>query len=139
MAGILDGRTGKRDPGFTVFDTEGDVVNRKRTDRVRDLDIDFDLEQRKLLVERVDGECRQFDLETDRRAATDGSVTFRTDVTLRRDESVGELVEGDLANGVVVRAVEEDAVSPADVVRVRLDQAFGRRSPTGFGSQTSSG
>lgn len=32
-----------------------------------------------------------------------------------------ELAEGDLANGVVVRAVEENVVSPSDVVRARLD------------------
>ena len=35
-----------------------------------------------------------------------------------------ELGEGDFANGVVIRAIEEDAVSPSDVIRARNDPGF---------------
>ena len=118
-AEILDGGTVKHDREFAFFDTEGTVVNGKRTDRVHKIDVDFDLEQRKLLVERTDGECRQFDLETDRQAATEWfSNAFETDLTLRRDESLGFVDRREMGPSVVSTATVETVASWFDGMTV---------------------
>lgn len=116
-AEILDGGTLEHDREFALFDSEGNVVNGKRTDRVHDLNVDTDPERNNLRVETTEGESRQFDLETDREAAAEwfGDV-FEADLTLKRDGSLGFVDRRDMGPSVISTATVETVASWFDGV-----------------------
>lgn len=118
-AAILDGGTLAHDREFALFDGAGDVINGKRTDRVHDLSVDYDTDQRTLLVETPDGERHRFDLETDRESAAEwfGDV-FDADLTLRRDASLGFVDRREMGPSVVSTATLEAVASWFDEVTV---------------------
>ena len=60
---LLPGGTLRYDREFALVDADGEVLNGKRTDRVHDLETDFDPETRTLTVEPPAGERRSFALE----------------------------------------------------------------------------
>lgn len=102
---ILAGGTLARDREFALFDTAGDVVNGKRTDRVHDLSTDFDSASGELTVTTSDDETRQFDLDDDRdRAERWFSDFFEADLTLRRDTSLGFVDRREMGPSVISTA-----------------------------------
>ncbi|SDR20096.1 MOSC domain-containing protein [Natronobacterium texcoconense] len=119
-ASIVDGGTLARDREFALFDADGEVVNGKRTDRVHDLETDFDPETGELLVE-TDGESRQFDLESadERERAADwfGDV-FDLEVTLERDRSLGYVDRREMGPSVISTATLETVASWFDDLTV---------------------
>lgn len=107
-AEVLSGGTVERDREFALFDSDGDVINGKRTDRVHDLDVDFALEQSELVVEPADGESQQFDLKADREAAAEWfSSFFEADLTIRRDTSLGFVDRREMGPSVISTATIE--------------------------------
>ncbi|QLK26536.1 MOSC N-terminal beta barrel domain-containing protein [Natrinema zhouii] len=104
-ADILEGGTVAHDREFALFDGDGDVFNGKRTDRIHDLDADFDLEAREVALETPDGERQRFDLETDREAAADWlSEFFGIELSLKRDRSLGFVDRREMGPSVISTA-----------------------------------
>jgi len=120
-ARILDGGTLAFDREFALFDTNGDVLNGKRTDRVHDLRTDFDPASRTFHVETPDGRTEEFDLgdETDRRRAEEWfSTVFDVEVTLCRNDSRGFVDRPELGPSVVSTATLEAVASWFDDLTV---------------------
>jgi len=118
-AEILDGGTLAGDREFALFDAEGDVVNGKRTDRVHDLQTEYDRDDQTLTVETAAGETASFDLvaEADRAEAWFGDV-FDADLTLRRDTSLGYVDRREMGPSVVSTATLETVASWYDEMTV---------------------
>ena len=118
-AAVLDGGTLERDREFALYDADGEVLNGKRTDRVHDLETEFDPDTGALRVDPPDGESRQFDLEADRETAVEWfGEDFDADLTLRRDESLGFVDRRDMGPSVVSTATLAELASWFDDVTV---------------------
>jgi uncharacterized protein YcbX len=111
-ARVLDGGTLEGDREFALFDAAGEVVNGKRTDRVHDLDTDFDPATGELTVVTNEGERRRFDLgaERDRAAGWFGEF-FELDLTLERDRSLGYVDRREMGPSVISTATLETVAS----------------------------
>jgi uncharacterized protein YcbX len=118
-ATVREGGTLAHDREFALFDAGSDVINGKRTDRVHDIETDFDPETGTLRVEAPDGETRWFDLETERAAAERWfGAFFEADLTLRRDTSVGFVDRPEMGPSVVSTATLETVASWYDEMTV---------------------
>ncbi|WP_408958406.1 MOSC domain-containing protein [Natrinema sp. 74] len=107
-AAIREGGTIARDREFALFDADGEVVNGKRTDRVHDLNTDFDPDTGDLTVETADGERRQFALEREREAAAEWfSEVFDADLSLERDTTLGFVDRREMGPSVISTATLE--------------------------------
>lgn len=118
-ATVLDGGTLKNDREFALFDADGNVLNGKRTERVHELATEFDTESGTYRVETPDGDSRQFDLETERESAAQWfSEFFDTDLTLRRDTSVGFVDRREMGPSVISKATLETVASWFDEMTI---------------------
>ncbi|WP_415380566.1 MOSC domain-containing protein [Halosimplex sp. TS25] len=109
---ILEGGTLRHDREYALFDTDGEVLNGKRTDRVHDLATDFDPVSGELAVETPDGEEREFDLDAEReRAAEWFGDFFDADLELHRDDSLGYVDRREMGPSVVSTATLEAVAS----------------------------
>ncbi|WP_435551438.1 MOSC domain-containing protein [Natrinema sp. CGMCC1.2065] len=116
---VLAGGTLAHDREFALFDADGEVVNGKRTDRVHDLETDFEPSTATLSVTAPDGERRQFDLETDREAAADWfGDFFDAELSLERDESLGFVDRREMGPSVISTATLETVASWFDGMTV---------------------
>lgn len=116
---ILDGGTFKYDREFALFDTDGDVLNGKRTEQIHDLSTDFDPVSKTFSVETTDGEIEQFDLDTDDETAAEWfSDYFSVDLKLRRDPSLGFVDRREMGPSVISTATLETVASWFDEVTV---------------------
>ncbi|WP_340098874.1 MOSC domain-containing protein [Salinibaculum salinum] len=101
-ATVLDGGTLASDREYALFDADGDVINGKRTARVHELTTAFDRATDELRVETPAGECQRFDLDSERdRAEAWFEEFFDTDLTLRRDETLGFVDRRDMGPSVI--------------------------------------
>ena len=120
-ADVLEGGTLARDREFALFDDEGEVINGKRTDRVHELQTDFDPETGELEVEAPDGERVRFDLESeadrDRAEAWFGDF-FDADLTLERDRSLGYVDRREMGPSVISTATLETVAGWFDEMTV---------------------
>ena len=106
-AEILPGGTLSRDREFALFDVDGDVFNGKRTDRIHDLNAEFDPETGELSVATPAGDRERFALEADEgrdRAASWLGDFFGADLTLERDDSLGYVDRREMGPSVVSTA-----------------------------------
>lgn len=120
-AKIRDGGTLAYDREFAFFDTDGEVINGVRTDRVHAFETDFDPEAVELTVEPSAGESRRFSLDTNsgrERAETWFSNFFDVDLTLERDTVTGYVDRPDMGPSVVSTATLESVASWFDSVTV---------------------
>ncbi len=116
---VLEGGTLARDREFALFDADGEVVNGKRTDRVHDLETDFEPSTATLSVTAPDGERLEFDLETDREAAAAWfGDFFDADLSLERDESLGYVDRREMGPSVISTATLETVASWFDGMTV---------------------
>ncbi|AEH36204.1 MOSC domain-containing protein [Halopiger xanaduensis] len=125
-ASILEGGTVEYDREFALFDDGGEVINGKRTDRVHDLETDFDPATRELVLEAPDGERRRFALadEADReRAEAWFGDFFDEDVTLERDRSLGYVDRREMGPSVVSTATVRQVASWFDEEGMTLEGA----------------
>jgi uncharacterized protein YcbX len=109
---FLPGGTLQYDREFALFDTDGDVMNGKRTDRVHDLETEFDPATRTLTVGTPAGERRSFALEeeTDEAAAW-FSDCFGMDLSLERDTDLGYVDRRSMGPSVISTATLEEVAS----------------------------
>jgi uncharacterized protein YcbX len=125
-AEVLPGGTLADDRTYALFDSEGDVLNGKRTARVHDLDTDFDRDAREFVVETPDGTVERFDLDGDpERAEAWFSEFFDADLTLERDDRLGYVDRREMGPSVVSTATLREVASwfddlTVDSVRRRL-------------------
>jgi len=117
-ATVTPGGTLAHDREFALFDGDGEVLNGKRTDRVHDLDTDFDPATGELLVE-LDGQRHRFALADDPAAASEWfSEVFGVDLHLERDRELGYVDRRDMGPSVVSTATLREAASWFDDVTV---------------------
>ncbi|RLM83785.1 MOSC domain-containing protein [Halobellus sp. Atlit-38R] len=118
-ATVLDGGTLEHDREFALFDSVGDVVNAKRTDRVHALATDFDPESGALAVETPEGETERFVLAQEReRAAAWFGEFLDLDVSLRQDVSLGFVDRREMGPSVVSTATLREFASWFDDISV---------------------
>ncbi|THE66405.1 MOSC domain-containing protein [Salinadaptatus halalkaliphilus] len=118
-ASILEGGTLAHDREFALFDTDGEVINGKRTALVHDIETDFDPETTELVVTTPDGDGVEFDLETDReRAEAWFGDYFDESVTLERDRTRGYVDRREMGPSVIATATLETVASWFDDVTV---------------------
>jgi len=116
---VLDGGTLAFDREFALVDTDGDVVNGKRTDRVHDLRTEFDLDRREVTVTPTSGNPRTFDLEGDPdRAASWFSDFFGIELTLKRDTELGYVDRRGMGPSLISTATLEEVASWFDEMTV---------------------
>lgn len=116
---ILDGGTFRYDREFALFDTEGEVLNGKRTEQIHDLSTDFDPVSKTFSVETTDGIIEQFDLDTDDEMAAEWfSDYFSVDLNLRRDPALGFVDRREMGPSVISTATLETVASWFDEVTV---------------------
>jgi len=109
---LLDGGTLRYDREFALFDSDGEVLNGKRTDRVHDLRTGFDPATRTLTVEAPTGESRSFDLDGDpERVAEWFAAFFGVDLSLKRDTGLGYVDRRSMGPSVVSTATLEEVAS----------------------------
>ena len=117
-ATVTPGGTLAHDREFALFDGDGEVLNGKRTDRVHDLDTDFDPATGELLVE-LDGQRHRFALADDPAAASEWfSEVFGVDLHLERDRELGYVDRRDMGPSVVSTATLREVASWFDDVTV---------------------
>ena len=120
-AEILPGGTLARDREFALFDDNDEVLNGKRTDRVHDLQTDFDTATGELQVKTPAGETERFALndaaDRDCAEAWFGDF-FDLDLTLERDDSLGYVDRRELGPSVVSTATVEELASWFDDLSV---------------------
>ena len=105
---VLEGGTLQYDREFALFDSDGEVLNGKRTDRVHDLETDFEPATRTLTVETPAGEQRSFALEAAPRAAAEWlSDVFEVDLSLERDTDLGYVDRRSMGPSVISTATLE--------------------------------
>lgn len=110
--GILDGGTLAFDREFALYDSDDEIFNGKRSDRIHRLSSEFDPQTYELSVETAAGDPRCFDLETERdRAARWFSSVFDVDLTLRRDQSLGYVDRRDMGPSVISTATINEIAS----------------------------
>lgn len=98
---VLDGGTLDHDREFALFDSDGDVINGKRTDRIHALETDYDVETGVLTVTSPDGE-REFEPTTDPEPAEHWfGEYFDCEVELRRDTSRGYVDRREMGPSVI--------------------------------------
>ncbi|OLZ40652.1 molybdenum cofactor biosysynthesis protein [Natrinema saccharevitans] len=125
-AAVREGGTLAHDREFALFDADGEVVNGKRTDRVHDLETDYEPSTATLSVTAPDGDRRRFDLEADREAAAAWfGDFFDADLSLERDASLGFVDRREMGPSVISTATLETVASwfdgtTVDGVRRRL-------------------
>ncbi|QGN07965.1 MOSC domain-containing protein [Halorhabdus sp. CBA1104] len=120
-ARVRPGGTLEHDREFALFDTDGDVLNGKRTDRVHDLETDFDPGSSTLTVRPPDGDRREFDLDSDaesERTQAWFSDFFDIELTLERDESLGFVDRREMGPSVVSTATLREVASWFDTLSV---------------------
>jgi uncharacterized protein YcbX len=111
-AAVRDGGTLAHDREYALFDTQGEVLNGKRTDRVHDLRTDFDPETGAFAVETPAGETERFVLPDDRdRAEAWFSEFFEVDLTLERDGSRGFVDRREMGLSVLSTGTVEEIAS----------------------------
>ncbi|ELY96415.1 MOSC domain-containing protein [Natrialba taiwanensis] len=116
---VLDGGTLRYDREFVLVDTDGDVINGKRTDRVHELETDFDPAARKMTVETADGDERRFDLESERERVEEWfSDYFGTELVLERDESLGFVDRREMGPSLISTATLRTVASWFDEMTV---------------------
>lgn len=109
---LLPGGTLQYDREFALFDGSGEVLNGKRTDRVHDLDTDFDPATRTLGVEPPAGERRSFGLEADTEEAAEWlSEFFGVALSLERDTDLGYVDRRSMGPSVISTATLEEVAS----------------------------
>lgn len=107
---IVDGGTLAHDREFALFDTDGDVLNGKRTDRVHDVETSYEPDTRRLAVDAPDREPVTFALddEGDRARAADWfSSVFDVELTLDRDQNLGYVDRREMGPSVISTATLE--------------------------------
>jgi uncharacterized protein YcbX len=125
-ADVTEGGTLADDRTYALFDSDGDVVNGKRTARVHDLDTDFDRDTHEFVVETPIGAVERFDLDDDpKRAEVWFSDFFDEDLTLERDDRLGYVDRREMGPSVVSTATLQEVASwfedlTVDSVRRRL-------------------
>lgn len=120
-ARVLDGGTLEFDREFALFDTDGAVFNGKRTDRVHDLDTEFDPSTGELVLETPDGDHKRFRLDEDdehERVSEWFGEYFDEALTLSRDRSLGFVDRREMGPSVISTATLEAVASWFDDVTV---------------------
>ncbi|OAQ54180.1 hypothetical protein HTG_01205 [Natrinema mahii] len=118
-AAVREGGTLAHDREFALFDADGEVVNGKRTDRVHDLETDYEPSTATLSVTAPDSKRRRFDLEADREAAAAWfGDFFDADLSLERDDSCGFVDRREMGPSVVSTATLETVASWFDGMTV---------------------
>ena len=111
-ADVLGGGTLEGDREFALFDTEGDVVNGKRTQRVHDPETDYDPDTGRFVVETPSGETEEFVLAREReRAEAWFGDFFDLELTLERDVRRGFVDRREMGPSVVSTATLETIAS----------------------------
>jgi uncharacterized protein YcbX len=113
-AEILEGGTVAHDREFALFDSEGEVINGKRTARAHELSTEFDPDSVRLSVETPDGRSHQFSLDepVERDRAEEWFADFfGVDLSLERDESLGYVDRRDMGPSVISTATIETVTS----------------------------
>jgi len=109
---VLPGGTLRYDREFALFDSDGDVMNGKRTDRVHALDTDFDPAARTLAVGTPAGERRSFELDGGTAEAAEWfSDFFGVDLSLERDTDLGYVDRRSMGPSVISTATLEEVAS----------------------------
>ncbi|MCD2204374.1 MOSC domain-containing protein [Halobacterium sp. KA-6] len=125
-ADVTEGGTLADDRTYALFDSDGDVVNGKRTARVHNLDTDFDRDTHEFVVETSSGAVERFDLDdAPKRAEVWFSDFFDEDLTLERDDRLGYVDRREMGPSVVSTATLREVASwfedlTVDSVRRRL-------------------
>ncbi|ELZ06092.1 MOSC domain-containing protein [Natrialba asiatica] len=118
-ASVLDGGTLQYDREFALVDTDGDVINGKRTDRVHELATEFEPASRDVIVETSDGDERRFDLETERERVEEWfGDYFGAELTLERDESLGFVDRREMGPSLISTATLRTVASWFDEMTV---------------------
>ena len=116
---ILEGGTFRYDREFALFDTDGEVLNGKRTEAVHDLTTGFDPKAGLFEVETEAGERRQFDLGDASEPAEEWfSDYFSVELELRRDASLGFVDRREMGPSVISTATLETVASWFDEISV---------------------
>ncbi|MCU4744159.1 MOSC domain-containing protein [Natronoglomus mannanivorans] len=116
---VLEGGTLEYDREFALFDSDGDVLNGKRTDRVHDLRTSFDPASDELAIETPENRSRRFDLANEREACARWlSDFFGVELELRRDRSTGYVDRREMGPSVVSTATLETIASWFDELTV---------------------
>lgn len=113
-AEVLDGGTLAHDREFALFDADGEVINGKRTDRVHDLETDFEPATGALTVETPDGEGREFGLDSERereRAEEWFGEFFGRELEFRQDTTLGFVDRREMGPSVISTATIETVAS----------------------------
>lgn len=118
-AKILSGGTLEFDREFALFDGNGNIINGKRTERVHQLDVDFDTASYDLTVETPDGDHHTFDLDTeDEETEQWFGEFFGGNLELRRDRSLGFVDRRGMGPSVISTATLETVASWFDRMTV---------------------
>ncbi|WP_049928858.1 MOSC domain-containing protein [Halopiger goleimassiliensis] len=121
-ASILEGGTLAHDREFALFDSEGEVVNGKRTARIHEFETDFDPETTTLSVVAPDGGERRFDLDDaddrDRAATWLGDHLGVENPSLERDRTLGYVDRREMGPSVISTASLEAVASWFDDLTV---------------------
>jgi uncharacterized protein YcbX len=116
---VRDGGTLAHDREFALFDTDGEVINGRRTDQVHRVQTDFDRSTRELAVETPAGESHRFDLGSDREQAEEWFSGFLgVPVSLERDPSLGYVDRRAMGPSVISTATLETVASWFDGMTV---------------------
>lgn len=102
---VLSEGTMAYDREFALFDTDGNVLNGKRTKQVHALATDFDPESGDFTVETPGGEGHHFALENERERAEQWfSEFFGAELSLRQDTSLGFVDRREMGPSVITTA-----------------------------------
>ncbi|MFT4949405.1 MAG: hypothetical protein ACI9CA_001542 [Natronomonas sp.] len=116
---LLPGGTLRYDREFALVDSDGEVLNGRRTDRVHDLDTGFNPATRTLTVETPAGERRTFALGKEADEAAEWfSGFFGVDLSLERDTDLGYVDRRSVGPSVVSTATLEAVASWFDRMTV---------------------
>lgn len=118
---IVRGGTLTGDREYALFDSNGDVMNGKRTADIQTLSTDFEPETGTLAVQSPAGKNAQFQLrEADERTRAGEwfSEYFETDLTMERDDSLGFVDRREMGPSVISTATLETVASWFDEMSV---------------------
>ncbi len=111
---VTPGGTVVGDREFALFDTDGEVMNGKRTACIHDLSTEYNPATGELAVETPAGEYREFALrdEDERaRASTWFSDFFDVELSLERDKELGFVDRREMGPSVISTATLEEVAS----------------------------